>query len=118
MNNRYTGTVEKYESDYRKLLQTTRNELPGVKLVLCEPFAVKGGSAITDKWYPGFADYQKAAKKLAVEFNAVFIPYQKLFDEALKYAPAAYWAPDGVHPSMAGASLMAKAWLKAVNGAR
>ena len=29
-------------------------------------------------------------------------------------APATYWTADGVHPSMAGAQLMAKAWLEAL----
>jgi lysophospholipase L1-like esterase len=37
-------------------------------------------------------------------------------DEAIKVAPAKYWSIDGVHPSPAGASLMAEAWLKAVKG--
>lgn len=114
LNNRFDGTVERYENEYRELLNTTLSELPNVKLVICEPFAVKGGSSINEKWFPDFIEYQKVAKKIALEFNAVFIPFQKMFDEALKFAPASYWAPDGVHPSMPGASLMAQAWLKAV----
>ena len=39
---------------------------------------------------------------------------QKVFDEACKVAPAVYWTADGVHPTLAGAKLMAQAWLKAV----
>jgi lysophospholipase L1-like esterase len=111
---KYDGTVEKYENDYRKLLARTIESLPEVKLVICEPFAVLGCSAVTEKWYPDFNNYRATAKKLAGEFDAVFIPFQAIFDEAQKHAPGKYWTGDGVHPSMAGSSLMAEAWLKAV----
>jgi lysophospholipase L1-like esterase len=37
-----------------------------------------------------------------------------MFDDAVLYAPPAHWAGDGVHPSAAGAALMAHAWLRAV----
>ena len=114
LNGKYDGTVEKYENDYRQLLKQTKSALPNVKLVICEPFAVLGCSAVNEKWYPEFDGYRVSAKKLAEEFDAVFIPYQAIFDEAQKQAPGKYWTADGVHPSMAGASLMAEAWLKAV----
>jgi lysophospholipase L1-like esterase len=59
-------------------------------------------------------EYQAVAKKMAKEFDAIWVPFQEVFDEAIKYAPATYWTGDGVHPSMAGAQLMAEAWLRAV----
>jgi lysophospholipase L1-like esterase len=114
LDGKYDGTVEKYENDYRKLLTQTKKILPDVKLVVCEPFAVLGCSAVNEKWYPAFDGYRVSAKKLALEFDAIFIPYQAVFDEAQKYAPGKYWTGDGVHPSMAGCSLMAEAWLKAL----
>jgi lysophospholipase L1-like esterase len=115
IDGKYNGTVIKYENDFRQLLTLTKKMLPDVKLVVGEPFAVLGCSAVTEKWYPGFDEYRLAAKNLAEEFAAIFIPYQKVFDEAQKYAPGKYWTADGVHPSMAGASLMAEAWKKAVS---
>ena len=111
--NNYDGTVKIYEEDLRKLLDMTLKEMPDLKLILGEPFAVKGGSAIDERWYPDFPEYQVAASRIAKDYNAQFIPYQKVFDEALKIAPASYWCPDGVHPSMAGAYLMKEAWLEA-----
>lgn len=114
LSGKYDGTIEKYESDYRQLLSLTKKMLPDVHLVIGEPFAVLGCSAVDEKWFPKFDSYREIAKKLAAEFGAVFIPYQSIFNEALNYAPGKYWTPDGVHPSMAGASLMAEAWLKAV----
>ena len=111
--NNYDGTVKIYEEDLRKLLDMTLKEMPDLKLILGEPFAVKGGSAIDERWYPDFPEYQVAASRIAKDYNAQFVPYQKVFDEALEIAPASYWCPDGVHPSMAGAYLMKEAWLEA-----
>ncbi len=108
----YKGTVQTYESDFRKLLDRTLKSLPDVKLIIGEPYAIKGGSAINDKWFPDFLGYQKAARSIATDYKTKFIPYQSVFDEALKSAPVTYWSPDGVHPSIAGAFLMKNAWLK------
>jgi lysophospholipase L1-like esterase len=114
LEGKYNGTVVKYETDYRQLLTLTKKMLPDINLVIGEPFAVLGGSAVTEKWYPTFDAYRETAKNLAIEFESIFIPYQTVFDKAQKYAPAKYWTVDGVHPTMAGCSLMAEAWLKAV----
>lgn len=114
LNGKYDGTVERYENDFRQLLTLTKKMLPNVKLVIGEPFAVLGCSAVDEKWFPEFDAYRVVAKKLAAEFEAIFIPYQSIFNEAQKYAPGKYWTADGVHPSMAGSALMAEAWLKAV----
>jgi len=114
LNGQYNGTPEIYRNDYIALIERTKKALPGVKLIICEPFAVKGVKAVDDKWYPEFYEYQKAARDIADMFQATFIPYQSIFDEAQKKAPGAYWTGDGVHPSLAGAQLMAEAWMKAV----
>jgi len=110
----YNGTVEIYKRDYISLLERTKKALPDVKLIICEPFAVKGVKAVDDKWYPDFPEYQKAASDIAAQFGAVFIPFQNVFDEACKVAPGSFWTTDGVHASPAGAGLMAHAWLKAI----
>lgn len=113
-NGKYDGTVAIYENDYRALLKQTKEALPEVKLVICEPFSLTGGSAIGEGWQEEFEPYRQVAKKLSDEFETLFVPYQKIFEEAMKHAPATYWSGDGVHPSMAGAKLMASAWLKVV----
>lgn len=114
LNGQYNGTVEIYETDFRKLLEKTLKTLPKVKLVIGEPFAVLGCSAVDEKWFPDFDSYRYSAKKLATEFDTVFIPFHDIFDQAQKHAPGKYWTADGVHPSMSGAALMSAAWLKAV----
>lgn len=110
--NNYKGTVEVYEKDLRALLDRTLEIYPNLKLIIGEPFAVKGGTAINEKWFPDFPKYQDVALQVAKDYKASFIPYQQIFDEAIKIAPVSYWCPDGVHPSMAGAYLMKEAWIK------
>ncbi|PIF06282.1 MAG: lysophospholipase [Draconibacterium sp.] len=113
-NGNYDGTVDVYENDYRALLQRTQKALPGVKFVLCEPFYVLNTSVVDETWAEPMKQYQAVAAKIAREFDALWVPFQKVFDEAVKHAPATYWTGDGVHPAMPGAQLMAEAWLKVV----
>ncbi|NML39242.1 SGNH/GDSL hydrolase family protein [Chitinophaga sp. G-6-1-13] len=114
LNGNYNGTSKVYHDDYDKLLNRTKQALPDVQLIIGEPYAVKGVKAVDDKWYPTFNEYRAAARELADKYKAVFIPYQAIYDKAIQAAPAAYWTPDGVHPSVAGAQLMAEAWLQCV----
>jgi lysophospholipase L1-like esterase len=104
--------VPRYEQFYRMLLEWTVKSRPNVKLVLCEPFVLVCG-AVSAEWLPEINQRREVVRKLAKEFNAIFIPYQEIFDAALKQAPAEYWLRDGVHPTLAGHQLMAEAWLKA-----
>jgi lysophospholipase L1-like esterase len=113
LEGKYNGTVDVYRKDYIALLERTKKALPDIRLIVCEPFAVRNVKAVDEKWYPEFYEYQEAAKDIAEQFGATFIPFQKVFDEAQKRAPGAYWTGDGVHPTLSGAQLMAQAWLEA-----
>jgi lysophospholipase L1-like esterase len=114
LNGNYNGTIEIYKKDFTSLLDRTLKSLPDVKLIIGEPFAVPGIKAVDGKWYPEFYAYQTAAREVAASFGAVLIPYQKIFDEAKKQAPGVYWTADGVHPTIAGAQLMAEALVKTI----
>lgn len=114
LEGRYNGTIKTYQDDFRSLLNRTKEKLPDLKLIIGEPFAVTGIKAVNEKWFPAFDEYRNAAREIAKEHNAVFIPYQSIYDKAQKAAPGNYWTGDGVHPTLAGAQLMAHAWLQAV----
>ena len=106
--------METYETDLRALLQYTKEKLPDVQLVLCEPFSLKDGTAIEDsRWYPMFDEYRAAARKLSDEFKTIFVPFQSGFDKAVQLAPTRYWSNDGVHPDLPGRQLMANMWMEA-----
>jgi lysophospholipase L1-like esterase len=114
LTNGYTGTIDTYITDYHKLLDRTKKALPDVKLIICEPFALKDVKAVDDKWYPTFDFFRKAARDIAKEYDTAFVPLQAIFNQAIESAPASYWSLDGVHPSLAGEALMAHAWTEAV----
>ena len=104
--------IDRYEMFYRMLLEWTLRELPQIKLVLMEPFVLPTG-VVSPQWMPEIAARQKIVRKLAFEFDAVFIPLQILFDEALKkQADPAYWTKEGVHPLAPGPQLISQAWLQ------
>lgn len=113
LGGRYDGTVAHYETGYRALLKRTLDAQPGVRIVICDPFVLRCG-AVNDGWFPEFDQRRAAAKKLAEEMRLTFVPFQSMFDEASKQAPPAYWAGDGVHPTLAGHALMAKTWREVV----
>lgn len=109
-------TVEEYEKIYRDLLDKTKAQFPDVIFVLCQPFIQPVGG-IKDHWEEYCNDMHKRqaiVRKLADEYNAVFVEFQKVFDEACKDVPVNYWIWDGIHPTVAGHELMAREWLKQV----
>ena len=109
-------TPGQYASRYRALLQQTKIQLPGVQFVLCEPFILPFGN-VMEKWEQYATEVQKRrliVKALSEEFNAIFVPFQEAFTNALAKAPAEYWIWDGIHPMPAGHELMAREWLKHV----
>lgn len=105
--------VPKYERVYREFLSEVREVLPATRFVLCEPFVLSCG-VVTKDWVAEMDQRRGVVRKLAEEFDTAFVPFQAMFDAAVKEAPPAYWAADGVHPTIAGHQRMAQAWLKTV----
>lgn len=110
--------VPRYEMIYRMLLEWTKKELPETKLVLMEPFVFLS-EVVEESWVEEINARREVVRKLAGEFDTLFIPLQSLFDEALKKnSSTTYWLRDGVHPTSAGHQLITEAWLKATEGIR
>jgi lysophospholipase L1-like esterase len=103
--NKYKATIEDYETGYRALIERSQKEIPGVRIVICEPFTTR----TSDDFKP-LAQFRAVSKKLADEMKLTFVPFQSLFDEAVKAAPAEFWLWDGIHPSIAGHAIMARKW--------
>ncbi len=112
-NGDYQGTVADYESGYAALLARVTEALPRVRLVVLEPFALRTG-AVTDAWFPEFDARRAAAARVARGAGATFVPLQAMFDRLVRSAPPAYWASDGVHPTVAGHGAIAREWLARV----
>ncbi|MCC6699694.1 MAG: SGNH/GDSL hydrolase family protein [Candidatus Hydrogenedentes bacterium] len=111
LSGKYDGTVDQYEKGFAALLAKTVQAVPGVTLVICEPFVLRCG-AVNETWFPEFDQRREAAKRVAELAGAIWVPFQSMFDAAITAdTPPEYWAGDGVHPTMAGHALMAKTWL-------
>lgn len=108
-------SAEAYAEDYRQILARVRDEL-GAKVVIIEPFVLPHPED-RKGWRIDLDPKIQAARELAREFNAIYIPLDGLLAAACVKAPPAFWAADGVHPTPAGHAFIAQAWLQAV-GAR
>jgi len=114
LNGNYDGTPEVYRDGFTALIERTKAALPGVTLVICEPFVLRCG-AVNDTWFPEFETRRAFAEEVTKGAGAIWVPFQAKFDEAVNAGTEpAYWAGDGVHPTQAGHGLMAKVWREAV----
>lgn len=105
--------IQRYERTYRHLLEDTQLHCPGIRLMLCEPFVLPCG-VVVDGWREEVDARRAVVAGLCRDFHATLVPFQQMFDEALNRAPAEFWAPDGVHPSLAGHQIMADEWIRRI----
>ena len=111
----------KFERIYDMLLDEVQEALPGIRLIILEPFVLHGKATENTPEHPTRWEYFRdetplraaAARRVAERHGAAFVPLQHLFDEACKLAEPAYWLHDGVHPTAMGHELIAREWLKA-----
>lgn len=103
-----------FEAEYRELLQRVKDET-SARLVICSPFVLH----VQDKVALVREDLDpKIAiiRKLAAEFDAIWVDFDAAFVSAEQRHIPSYWAEDGYHPSVAGHALMAETWLGVVGG--
>ena len=113
-------TVEQYEQGYDQLLGDTLAALPGVMIVLGQPFLLPVGK-FKDNYAASLAklkERQAVVDRLAAKYRLPVVRYQEAFDSACRRAPADHWLWDGIHPHYAGHALMARAWLETVSAMR
>ena len=104
---------DRFERVYRMLIEDTQRLLPDAKIILCEPFVLDG--AATHEKFNEFMrvyEYCEIVKKLAAEFDLPLVLLQDKLDEAAARDGVTVYTPDGVHPSLAGAAIIAEEWLK------
>lgn len=118
--------AEKFEFVFDRMLQEVKQAKPQAKIVLCEPFLLKldineAGNAADivenwEIWNKHMLERRAIVKALSEKYKTIFVPFGSMFEEALKKAPAIHWSPDGIHLTMAGNELMAREWLRCVEG--
>lgn len=107
-------SAEKFEMVYSLLIEELQQALPGLKIMIMEPFFLPRQDTPERNAY--FAKEvplrAAAAKRIAEKYNLVFVPLQETFTKANVDVPWDYWLCDGVHPTQAGHYLIKEAWLK------
>jgi len=116
IKNNDPDTIDKFEDTYKRILDKTKVALPNTLIVLCEPFILPLGWVYekTEVWQTEILKRQKIVKKLAEDYQAIFVGLQDQFEKACEKAPANYWIWDGVHPMPAGHELIARYWISEV----
>lgn len=117
------SSKERFEYIYDRCLYEAKEQNPALSLVLIEPFILrvsKPWAEFGDDIYANFNEWHTAVRgraevcrRLAEKYNAVFVPIQDKMDEACLRAPAEHWSTDCIHPTHAGAEIVAREWLAA-----
>ncbi|MBO5065735.1 MAG: SGNH/GDSL hydrolase family protein [Clostridia bacterium] len=117
-NNNSGSDPERYEKIYRYLLDEVKEKNPETLIVIMEPFFGDKEEPELDAFFKEhIGGYQKAAKKIAEEYGAVFVPLQDLFDEYAQKTDVFNLLWDGVHPTTCGHQLIARRWKECVKPA-
>ena len=102
---------EKFRKILSMLIEEVKEALPDIKIIMLEPFVLKG-PATEENWQEFRSETElraKSVKMIAEKYNLSFVPLQETFDELSKKAEPTYWLADGVHPTVAGHGVIAKA---------
>lgn len=107
--------TEKFEKIYNMMIEEIKAELPNIRIMVLEPFVLKGTATLEewDRFRTGAEEKAAAAKRVAEANNLDFVPLMKKFDEVDKKTDMGYWLYDGVHPTAMGHELIAREWVKA-----
>ena len=102
--------IDRYEEVYRGLLDRTRPGLDG--LVLMTPYFIEPRPE--DAMRIQMDAYGAVVRRLAADFDAVFVDLQAAFDRVLAHRPSQSLAGDRVHPNKTGHMIIAEAFLEAL----
>ena len=111
--------IELFDQIYRILIDEIKLALPNVKLIMCEPFFLKGRSTTATEKNPNLYEdfkvlygYAKVVRKIASDYDIPFVELQDKFTQLAKVNGEDYYLGDGVHPTVEGAKLIASEWMK------
>lgn len=109
-------TPEKFSKIYSMLIEEIKEALPEIKIIILEPFVLKG-TATTKLWEQFNCEVRKLAevsKQVAEQFSLKFVPLQAEFDKVSSDGDTRYWSVDGIHPTSAGHQIIKEELQKAI----
>ncbi len=106
---------ERYKKIYRYMLDELLEQNPHALIVIMEPFFGVSEDEPYNRYMKANAPkYAKAAKEIAKEYGAVFVPLQDIFDGYAKHTDIHKLLWDGVHPTTGAHQLIARRWKECV----
>ena len=109
---------EKFRKIYGMLIDEIKECLPDIKIIILEPFILKG-KCTEELWDAFNADVRRLAeiaKQVAKHYNFTFVPLQDKFDSLVSDGNAELWTADGIHPTAAGHEIIKDELLKVFLG--
>ena len=107
---------KKFRMIYGMLIDEIREALPGIKIIIMEPFVLKG--VCTEKLWDEFSTevgkLAEISRQIAEKYEFDFIPFQQKFNELSADGNTGYWSADGIHPTLAGHEVIKKELQKVV----
>lgn len=103
--------IDEFEASYNRIISQIQSS--DARVLICEPFLLP----VPDDriaWREDLDPRIAACRRVAAKHSALYLPLDGIFAAAASTRKAAFWAPDGVHPSVAGHGLIAKEWLRQV----
>ena len=122
LGGRHDGlATDKFEKIYEMLILEILEALPGIKIMILEPFVLEASATSATESEPERWNYFRtevplraaAAKYIAEKYGLAFVSLQDKFDDASKSVQASYWLRDGVHPTPMGHWIIKNEWIKA-----
>ena len=107
--------ADKFFKIYDMLIAEVKEALPNIKIMIMEPFVLKG-TATERNWKCFRTEVEKRAimaKRIAEKYQLTYIPLQAGFDALAEKMPSAYWLADGVHPTPMGHAFIRDKWIEA-----
>lgn len=101
---------DEYEATLRQLVSETKPHVEG--LVLMTPFFLESNTQ--DKMRATMDEYGEIVRKIAKEYDTLFVDTQDAFNKVLEELYSATLAWDRVHPTVTGHLVLARAFLEAV----
>ena len=101
--------TEEYETNLEGMIVSVKDLVKGIFIM--SPYYMEPNK--NDPMRKCMDQYGLICKKLAEKHGCIFIDLQAVFDEYFKYRHSTYIAWDRVHPNQVGATVIAKAFLKA-----
>ena len=107
--------TDKFKKIYKMMIDEIQEALPGVKIILMEPFVLEGTATKDniDLFVKDVSEKALAVRQIAEEYKLPFIALQSDLDELTKKAPNDHWLLDGVHPTIYFHQYIADKWIEA-----